>query len=148
MKMAAQGNSEPGKLGMFKFDGCDRDGVQPARGRVNIGLAASCFARDCHVRAATLYVPSHSFDVPNWSPRSGGWDLPGYVLPSAITFPPNFTTVYLLGSCRWSPRRAGVCTESKIAAEEDSKMTERWQKDADGILIFVSCRSVYTVLRT
>ena len=27
---------------------------------------------------------------------------------------------------------------SKIAEEEDNKMTDRWQKDADGILIFVS----------
>jgi hypothetical protein len=26
----------------------------------------------------------------------------------------------------------------KTAQEEDSKMTERWQKDANGILIFVS----------
>jgi hypothetical protein len=26
----------------------------------------------------------------------------------------------------------------KMAAEEDNKMTDRWQKDADGILIFVS----------
>jgi hypothetical protein len=29
---------------------------------------------------------------------------------------------------------------SKIAEEEDNKMTDRWQKDADGILIFVSHR--------
>ena len=27
---------------------------------------------------------------------------------------------------------------SKIAEEEDDKVTDRWQKDADGILIFVS----------
>ena len=27
---------------------------------------------------------------------------------------------------------------TKIAEEEDNKMTDRWQKDADGILIFVS----------
>ena len=27
---------------------------------------------------------------------------------------------------------------SNIVEEEDNKMTERWQKDADGILIFVS----------
>jgi hypothetical protein len=27
---------------------------------------------------------------------------------------------------------------SKVAEEEDRKMVERWQKDADGILIFVS----------
>jgi hypothetical protein len=27
---------------------------------------------------------------------------------------------------------------SNIAEAEDNKMTERWQKDADGILIFVS----------
>jgi hypothetical protein len=27
---------------------------------------------------------------------------------------------------------------SKIAEEEDNKGTDRWQKDADGILIFVS----------
>lgn len=27
---------------------------------------------------------------------------------------------------------------SKAAEEEDKKMVERWQKDADGILIFVS----------
>jgi hypothetical protein len=29
---------------------------------------------------------------------------------------------------------------SKAAEEEDKKMVERWQKDADGILIFVSPR--------
>ena len=29
---------------------------------------------------------------------------------------------------------------SKAADEEDNKMVERWQKDADGILIFVSPR--------
>jgi hypothetical protein len=27
---------------------------------------------------------------------------------------------------------------SKIAKEEDDQLAERWQKDADGILIFVS----------
>ena len=27
---------------------------------------------------------------------------------------------------------------TKTAEEEDNKMVERWQKDADGILIFVS----------
>jgi hypothetical protein len=26
----------------------------------------------------------------------------------------------------------------KMAEEEDNKMTQRWQKDADGILVFVS----------
>jgi hypothetical protein len=29
---------------------------------------------------------------------------------------------------------------SKAAGDEDNKMVERWQKDADGILIFVSPR--------
>ena len=29
---------------------------------------------------------------------------------------------------------------SKAAEDEDNKMVERWQKDADGILIFVSPR--------
>ena len=29
---------------------------------------------------------------------------------------------------------------SKAAEDEDTKMVERWQKDADGILIFVSPR--------
>jgi len=29
---------------------------------------------------------------------------------------------------------------SKAAEDEDNKMVERWQKDADGILIFVSFR--------
>jgi hypothetical protein len=29
---------------------------------------------------------------------------------------------------------------SKAAEEEDDKMVDRWQKDADGILIFVSSR--------
>ncbi len=32
---------------------------------------------------------------------------------------------------------------SKIAEEEDNKVTDRWQKDADGILIFVSFRFDY-----
>ena len=50
---------------------------------------------------------------------------------------------------------------TKAAEEEDNKMVERWQKDADGILIFVSprvanpscfvlelehCRPVYSLL--
>jgi hypothetical protein len=29
---------------------------------------------------------------------------------------------------------------SKAAEDEDNKMADRWQKDADGILIFVSLR--------
>jgi hypothetical protein len=36
----------------------------------------------------------------------------------------------------------------KLAEEEDNKMAERWQKDADGILIFVSFHiSFYTTSR-
>ena len=36
---------------------------------------------------------------------------------------------------------------SKIAVDEDNKMVERWQKDADGILIFVSpCVANHIVL--
>lgn len=36
---------------------------------------------------------------------------------------------------------------SKVAEEEDNKAAELWQKDADGILIFVSCRvSVHSSL--
>ena len=36
---------------------------------------------------------------------------------------------------------------SKAAEEEDNKMVERWQKDADGILIFVSlCFAIHIVL--
>lgn len=31
---------------------------------------------------------------------------------------------------------------SKIAEEEDNKMVERWQKDAEGIIIFV-CPNVF-----
>lgn len=31
---------------------------------------------------------------------------------------------------------------SKAAEEEDKNMADRWQKDADGILIFVSPRAV------
>ena len=34
---------------------------------------------------------------------------------------------------------------SKAADEEDNKMVDRWQKDADGILIFVSPRVVICV---
>jgi hypothetical protein len=48
----------------------------------------------------------------------------------------------------------------KMSQEEDNKMADRWQKDADGILIFVSsschafersdqrehCRPVYSLL--
>jgi hypothetical protein len=37
---------------------------------------------------------------------------------------------------------------SKVAEEEDNKMVDRWQKDADGILIFVSpCIIIHTSLR-
>ena len=32
---------------------------------------------------------------------------------------------------------------SKAAEDEDNKMAERWQKDAEGILIFVSLRRAY-----
>jgi hypothetical protein len=35
---------------------------------------------------------------------------------------------------------------SKAAEEEDNKMVERWQKDADGILIFVSPHIVIYIL--
>lgn len=36
---------------------------------------------------------------------------------------------------------------SKIAEEEDNKLADRWQKDADGILIFVSVRVTLPSLR-
>lgn len=35
---------------------------------------------------------------------------------------------------------------SKIAEEEDNKLADRWQKDADGILIFVSVRVTISVV--
>ena len=36
---------------------------------------------------------------------------------------------------------------TKVAEEEDNKMVESWQKDADGILIFVSpCIVIHIVL--
>jgi hypothetical protein len=35
---------------------------------------------------------------------------------------------------------------SKAAEEEDNKMAERWQKDANGILIFVSPRVGINIL--
>lgn len=31
---------------------------------------------------------------------------------------------------------------SKLSEEEDNKMVDRWQKEADGILIFVSPRLI------
>ena len=38
---------------------------------------------------------------------------------------------------------------SNAAEEEDNKMVKSWQKDADGILIFVSpCICIYIVLCT
>lgn len=36
---------------------------------------------------------------------------------------------------------------SKVAEKEDNRMVEQWQKDADGILIFVStCVGIHAVL--
>ena len=35
---------------------------------------------------------------------------------------------------------------SKISEEEDNKVADRWQKDADGILIFVSSCSDHHLL--
>ena len=35
---------------------------------------------------------------------------------------------------------------SKIAEEEDNKMTDRWTKDADGILIFVGPHITISIL--
>jgi hypothetical protein len=35
---------------------------------------------------------------------------------------------------------------SKLAEEEDNKMAERWQQDADGLLIFVSSQVRFTPL--
>ena len=36
---------------------------------------------------------------------------------------------------------------TKTSEEEDNKMVETWQKDADGIVIFVrSCIGIYIVL--
>lgn len=32
---------------------------------------------------------------------------------------------------------------SKFAEEEDNKITQRWQKDAEGIIIFVCCSTVF-----
>jgi hypothetical protein len=37
---------------------------------------------------------------------------------------------------------------SKLAEEEDNKMVDRWQKEAEGILIFVSaCVGIHTFTR-
>jgi hypothetical protein len=35
---------------------------------------------------------------------------------------------------------------SKMAEEEDNKMADHWQKDADGILIFVSPHAWFRVI--
>jgi hypothetical protein len=37
---------------------------------------------------------------------------------------------------------------AKVAEEEDDKMAELWQKDADGILIFVSPRVLVHISQT
>ena len=34
---------------------------------------------------------------------------------------------------------------SKLAEEDDNKMAERWQKDADGIIIFVCSENPFHV---
>jgi Family of unknown function (DUF6535) len=34
---------------------------------------------------------------------------------------------------------------NKMAEEEDNKMADRWQKDADGILIFVSAHTSFHI---
>ena len=62
---------------------------------------------------------------------------------------PQMVTATTLCRHRISPYRGGsnvgdssgplFSLYSKVAEEEDNKMVERWQKDADGILIFVSC---------
>jgi hypothetical protein len=36
----------------------------------------------------------------------------------------------------------------KMAEEEDNKIADRWQKDADGILIFVSSHISFHILRS
>ena len=49
-----------------------------------------------------------------------------------------------LGDSSWSL----FSLYSEIATEEDDKKIERWQKDADGILVFVShCIGILTAIR-
>ena len=88
-----------------------------------------------------------------------------YVLLVASTYAPNFTSVYDIATAsdysrtqltpNQPPKPSGEGSNfgdssgplfsiySKAAEDEDNKMVERWQKDADGILIFVSLSPIY-----
>jgi hypothetical protein len=89
------------------------------------GIAQVWVIRRCHV-----YLPSYTYSV------DGHRDQPQAV----PTQPPQ-------GESNLGDSSVPLFSlYSKIAEEEDNKLTDRWQKDADGILIFVSVHTTTSVV--
>jgi hypothetical protein len=95
-------------------------------------------------------------EAANMEDRPGEWVVPRYVSLTIRLYPINFilVRVYSLKLKSDGTTADAVSREHsdgsgplfniymKMEKEEDNKMADRWQKDADGILIFVSCHLV------
>ena len=99
---------------------------------------------------------THPFNVSNCSPRPRGGEQSRCVLLITLTCSPKSTNVYKTDDdqTQSTPNQPPQPSQGessfgdssgplfsiyyKTAKEEDNKMAERWQKDADGILFFVS----------
>ena len=104
------------------------------------------------------HITHHVFNASNYSRGSRAWIQPRRVIYASV-----LTKLTKLYKTDGGPTRPAQNQEkepsfgdssgpffsiySKAAEEEDNKMVERWQKDADGILIFVSSSvGIYVVL--
>jgi hypothetical protein len=79
---------------------------------------------------------------------SRGEDRKRYVLHHSSSSPSTSTSSLCTGgTCSFSDGSGALFNMyTKMSEEEDNKMVDRWQKDADGILIFVSCHFILTPL--
>ena len=106
----------------------------------------------------SYHITHHVFNASNYSRGSRAWKQPRCVIYASVLT--KLTKLYKIDD---GPTRPAQNHEkepsfgdssgpffsiySKAAEEEDNKMVERWQNDADGILIFVSSSvGIYVVL--
>ena len=76
-------------------------------------------------------------------------NLSAYTVDDRLDQPPSPLNQSFQGETKFGDGSGPLFTlYSKIAEEEDNKMVGRWQKDAEGIVIFVRQKSQTLLLRT
>lgn len=118
-------------------------------------------ANSCYPVDSVSTKPQYFFNVSTLQSRCRDRDHPKYVIHSLVSYH-AFPTLLTCpqddhlhepessqGESRFGDSSAPLFTMySKIAEEEDNKMIERWQKDSEGIIIFVRNIRFRAVVRT